>query len=93
MVSDFCQISNEISNFAEAVGKFASAQRLDAEVSLFKGNEGDMWPERFSSVSIFLLEPYLPYRKGDRSCVAGKTEVYPFLTYTPIAPTTKPHPS
>lgn len=46
MVSDICQISNETSNFAEAVGKFASAQHLDAEVSLFKGNEGGMWPER-----------------------------------------------
>lgn len=46
MVSDFCPISNETGNFAEAVGEFASAQHLDAEVSLFKGSEGDMWPER-----------------------------------------------
>lgn len=53
MVSDFCQISDETSNFAEAVGKFASAQRLDAEVSLFKGNEGDMWPERGLAVFQF----------------------------------------
>lgn len=45
MVSDFCHISNETSNFAE-VGKFASAQHLDAEVFLFKGSEGDMWLER-----------------------------------------------